>query len=206
MPKSDSSLPLQDYSPVADRIDLFYSRFPDGRITTKLLPHTQGEIVVKAFVYRGAQDTLPAATGLASERIGDGEVNMYACLENTETSAIGRALANLGFAASKKRPSREEMEKVERARTSVAYRAPLRAVVREPLTKPLSQEVIASALRHDLLNLLSRAEALGFSATRAAVVRKRLATAPPLSVDDSLRVEKALRGWVLRHARPVSYS
>lgn len=206
MPKTDASLPLQDYSPVADRIDLFYSKFPEGRITTKLLPRAEGEIVVKAFVYRQSEDTLPAATGLASERIGDGDVNMYACLENTETSAIGRALANLGFAASKKRPSREEMEKVERARTSVAYRAPLRAVVREPQAKPLSQEVIASALQHDLLNLLSRAEALGFSIARAEVIRKRITTAPRLSVDDALRVEKAVRGWVLRHARPVSYS
>ncbi len=206
MPKTDPSLPLQDYTPVADRIELFYSRFAEGRITTKLLPRTQGEIVVKAYVYRRSEDTLPAATGLASERIGDGDVNMYACLENTETSAIGRALANLGFAASKKRPSREEMEKVERARASVAYRAPLRALVREPQAKPLSQEVIASALQHDLLNLLSRPEALGFSITRADVIRKRIATTPRLPVDDSLRVEKAVRGWVLRHARPVSYS
>src|SRR6476620_3363242 len=101
MPKSDSTIPLDDYAPVADRIELFYSRFPDGRITSKLLPRTDLEIVVKAFVYRHAEDTLPAATGLASERIGDGEVNMYACLENTETSAIGRALANLGFSASR---------------------------------------------------------------------------------------------------------
>ena len=205
MPKSDSSLPLQDYSPVADRIDLFYSKFPEGRITTRLLPHTVGEVIVKAFVYRRAEDTLPAATGLASERIGDGDVNTYACLENTETSAIGRALANLGFAASKKRPSREEMEKVERARTSVAYRAPLRAV-REPATKPLSQDVIASALQHDLLILLRRAEAMGFSTARADVIRKRIADAPPLPVNDSLRIERSLRGWVVRHARPLSYS
>jgi len=35
-------------------------------------------------------------------------------LENCETSAIGRALANAGFAAKGKRPSREEMAKVEK--------------------------------------------------------------------------------------------
>jgi hypothetical protein len=33
-------------------------------------------------------------------------------LENCETSAIGRALANAGYAAKGKRPSREEMSKV----------------------------------------------------------------------------------------------
>jgi len=191
MPKSDPSLPLDDYAPVADRIELFYSKFPEGRITTKLLPRTHVEIVVKAFVYRQSGDTLPAATGLASERIGDGDVNMYACLENTETSAIGRALANLGFAASRKRPSREEMEKVERARNGVAYRRP-------------SAQVLTT-VHHDMLVLMERAEILGFSTTRLGVIRARLARGPLLSLDDSVRVEKALRGWVLRHTRTKSY-
>jgi hypothetical protein len=37
-------------------------------------------------------------------------------LENCETSAIGRALANAGYAAKGKRPSREEMSKVVSAK------------------------------------------------------------------------------------------
>jgi hypothetical protein len=39
-------------------------------------------------------------------------------LENCETSAIGRALANAGYAAKGKRPSREEMIKVTKAKMS----------------------------------------------------------------------------------------
>jgi hypothetical protein len=38
-------------------------------------------------------------------------VNATSALENCETSAIGRALANLGYAPKGKRPSREEMLK-----------------------------------------------------------------------------------------------
>jgi hypothetical protein len=201
MPKSNPSLPLDDYAPVADRIELFYSRFPEGRITTRLLPSTHGEIVVKAFVYRRQDDTLPASTGLASERVGDGEVNMYACLENTETSAIGRALANLGFAASKRRPSREEMEKVERARNGVAYRAPVSMTSTEKRVASPAAQIVVAALHHDLLLLMERAEVLGFSTTRLAVIRERLARGPALPLDDSIRIEKALRAWVLRHAR-----
>ena len=105
---------LSDYALVADRITLFYERYPDGRIVTELHSRADREITFRALVYRSAADLQPAATGWASEREGDGEINRVACLENTETSAVGRALANLGFTASSRRPSREEMEKARR--------------------------------------------------------------------------------------------
>src|SRR3954470_7102880 len=110
----DSS--FADYAPVSDRITLFYQKYPAGRIVTELHSRTDREITFRALVYRGPADVQPAATGWASEREGDGEINRVACLENTETSAIGRALANLGFTASSRRPSREEMEKAARLR------------------------------------------------------------------------------------------
>ena len=115
----------------------------------------------------------PAATGWASEREGDGEINRVACLENTETSAVGRALANLGFTASRRRPSREEMEKAARQRARlVNYSAscgdgagPARlAIDADPLQRR------ANAV-HDLLGLIERAEAIGFSERRGATLR-----------------------------------
>jgi hypothetical protein len=54
------------------------------------------------------------ASGYAEEIVGASPVNRTSALENGETSAIGRALANCGFASEGKRPSRSEMEKVER--------------------------------------------------------------------------------------------
>jgi hypothetical protein len=56
------------------------------------------------------------ATGYAEEVRGAGNVNRTSHVENCETSAIGRALANCGMAGSdmSKRPSREEMAKVQR--------------------------------------------------------------------------------------------
>jgi hypothetical protein len=113
MPKPQFN--LAGYALVADRITSFYERFPTGRIFTDLISNGE-EVVFRAEAYREATDTFPAATGWASERKNDGEINEVACLENTETSAIGRALANLGFTASRLRPSYEEMQKAERAR------------------------------------------------------------------------------------------
>lgn len=98
MPKSDLAIG-GEYAPVADRIALFYERFPAGRIVTQLTMHNEREIVFRATVYRTEHARAPSATGWASERIGDGDINTVACLENTETSAIGRALANLGLMA-----------------------------------------------------------------------------------------------------------
>jgi len=149
---------LSDYALVADRITLFYERYPDGRIVTELHSRADREITFKALVFRTATDVLPAATGWASEREGDGEINRVACLENTETSAVGRALANLGFTASSRRPSREEMEKAERQRARLVPRP---AAVMEP--RPARLAIDADPLQrranavHDLLGLIERA-------------------------------------------------
>ena len=95
MPKSDLNFP-DDYAPVAERIRLFYERFPNGRIIPRLHSVTDEAVIFEARVYRHESDTQPAAVGWAREFQDDGDVNIVACVENTETSAIGRALANLG--------------------------------------------------------------------------------------------------------------
>ena len=106
---------LEDYEPVEDRLAKFYGDHPEGRVTTELVHHGDGEWIVKAFVFRADGDWPVSATGYAHERTGDGMVNKTSALENCETSAVGRALANLGYAPKGKRPSREEMDKVQRS-------------------------------------------------------------------------------------------
>jgi len=103
---------LEDYETVESRIDKFYTIHGDGAIFTKLLsdPNSIDTVVVQAYIFISGE---PVATGLASETKGEGYVNKTAWLENAETSAIGRALANYNLSGAK-RPSREEMEKVER--------------------------------------------------------------------------------------------
>jgi hypothetical protein len=103
---------LADYEPVESRIKRFYADHKDGGIRTELLSDANdiSTTVVKAYLY---VNELLVSTGMAFERVGEGYVNKTSHLENCETSAIGRALANYNYSGDK-RPSREEMEKVER--------------------------------------------------------------------------------------------
>ena len=103
---------LADYEPVEDRLAKFWAEWPNGRVVTHMVTKADGQFIVRAELFRDASDLEPAATGLAWETISEKGVNRTSALENCETSAIGRALANLGYAAKGKRPSREEMEKV----------------------------------------------------------------------------------------------
>jgi hypothetical protein len=77
-----------------------------------MLEGSPSRFIVYAAIYRGKDDSQPYATGLAEETVQGRGVNATSALENAETSAIGRATANAGYATKGKRPSREEMGKV----------------------------------------------------------------------------------------------
>jgi hypothetical protein len=103
---------LEDYETVEERLTKFWKDHPDGQIHTKLLNQDSGRFIVEAAIYRTETDTRPWTTGLAEETVQGRGVNATSALENCETSAIGRALANAGYATKGKRASREEMTKV----------------------------------------------------------------------------------------------
>ena len=202
MPKTDLQLPGNDYAPVADRIRLFYEAFPSGRIITKLVSRREREIVFRAEVYRGMTDSLPASTGWASEREGDGEVNTVACLENTETSAIGRALANLGFTASRQRPSAEELAKAARVRARVAEAVRGRAAqVTAPAASARSDDVEFTARQEeadavsDFIDVLRMARRVGLRDRRATILRTR-ALRGRLAAEAQARIACRLRRWI----------
>lgn len=104
---------MDDYETVETRLAKYWETHPQGRIDTDLVAYGP-QFIVKASVFRDVGDEVPYATGYAEETVGSSPVNKTSALENCETSAIGRALANAGFATKGKRASREEMQKVER--------------------------------------------------------------------------------------------
>lgn len=117
-----------DYETVAERLRRAYKDHPEMRVITKNKTKKHDRAVstwiVKAEIWlpfpegtEGWSKNAGAylkATGYAFEVDGQGMANKTSALENAETSAIGRALANAGYSGDK-RASREEMEKVQRA-------------------------------------------------------------------------------------------
>ena len=103
---------LADYEPVEVRLEKFIKDYPSFRIATELEVVEATRYIVKAYLYKDAGDGVAWATGYAEETVSSRGVNQTSALENCETSAIGRALANAGYAPKGKRPSREEMSKV----------------------------------------------------------------------------------------------
>jgi hypothetical protein len=114
---------LDDYEPVAARLDRWLENRIGGfmsstndypRVLTRMVSEPGSDIcVIRAELWLGE---MLISTGYAEEVRGAGNVNRTSHVENCETSAIGRALANCGMAGSDmaKRPSREEMSKVQR--------------------------------------------------------------------------------------------
>ena len=128
---------LADYEPVEVRLEKFIKDYPDFRISTELEVVEATRYIVKAYLFKTHADSIAWATGYAEETVSQRGVNQTSALENCETSAIGRALANAGYAPKGKRPSREEMSKVvTQGVTKPLPNAP------KPLPKPVVQDLV----------------------------------------------------------------
>jgi len=107
---------LDEYTTVADRIKIFYGKYPEGRILTTLVHHDPTHIIFKAELYKNMEDTRPFVTGYAKEVISDRGVNRDFALENCETSSIGVAAKNANIGTEKNAISREEAAKVNKVK------------------------------------------------------------------------------------------
>ena len=107
---------LSEYQTAQERIDLFWQKYPNGRLNIELVSFTPEQVVFKAEVYANKDDVCPLAVDYAEERLGSSPVNKTSFVENCSTSAIARAISLLGgeFSPKGKRPSASEMSKVNR--------------------------------------------------------------------------------------------
>jgi len=137
---------LEDYELVESRLRRLYTAHPQARVLTDMVHNDDRRFIVKAEVYLTPEDMTPSATGYAEEIIGAGFVNKTSALENCETSAIGRAISNsvlcLG-APEGKRPSRQEMEKVERYKAEPRKPAPKP----RPVVQATPEQIANAALK-----------------------------------------------------------
>lgn len=87
----------KEYKTVAKRVDEFRSKYETSMaIITSLVSIDEKTVVMKAEILDDEQRVI--ATGFAEEHRDASQINRTSALENCETSAIGRALANFGLA------------------------------------------------------------------------------------------------------------
>jgi len=85
----------RDYQTVAYRVGKFREEHKDWSLLTEIVTRTDECVVMKATIMDPSGRVL--ATGHSEEYRADGKINATSALENSETSAIGRALAGLGL-------------------------------------------------------------------------------------------------------------
>lgn len=105
---------LGDYVQVKDRIARFYELFGQGRIVTTEVrltrePDDTPRVLVEAKAYRNPEDSLPGVGWSWMELPGKTSFTRGSELENTETSAWGRAIAALGVLVDHSIASQQEI-------------------------------------------------------------------------------------------------
>ena len=109
---------LSNYETVEQRLVRWWAAYPNGRVYTCMMNYTGDACVFYCELYADKDDKVPVATGYAEEIKTDRGVNATSFVENAETSAIGRAIGNCVLGSNgTPRPSRNEMQKVERLST-----------------------------------------------------------------------------------------
>lgn len=100
---------LKDYVEVKDRVAAFNVKFPEGGIQTEIAHLSDKLVIVKATVYRTPMDSIPSVAHSQMNIPGKTSFTKDSEVENAETSAVGRALAFLGFEVKKSLASADEV-------------------------------------------------------------------------------------------------
>jgi len=125
----------KQYETVASRVERFRKE-KDYGIETELLQNDETLVVMKAIIKD--KDRI-IATGHAEEKRASSQINRTSALENCETSAIGRALACLGYIGTEFASADEVAQAIHqqtRTETQPAYKNPELVQPPQPEQKP----------------------------------------------------------------------
>lgn len=109
------------YAEVHERVKGFRQEFPDWVIDTNIVIELSdpNQITMKTIILDKKGNT--RATGHAMEVKGDGFINKTSHVENCETSAIGRALGNLGIGIEQAFASADEVKNAVNKQEETKY-------------------------------------------------------------------------------------
>lgn len=97
----------KEYVEVNVRLIYFRKKYPNYTLMTEVIEKTEKSILLLASVLN--EDGRTIATGMAEEEKGSTFINKTSYVENCETSAWGRALANFGIGLETSVASAEEV-------------------------------------------------------------------------------------------------
>jgi hypothetical protein len=147
---SDFKDRMADYVPVNERIEAFYTAWPQGTLQSEIVELTPDRVTVKAYAYRAADDEKPGIGHSSLEIPGSTPYTRGSEIENAETSAWGRAIAALGFEVKRGLASAEEVRNKqpqgdERAPTP-GRRGALRPAVRPAAQRSAEEQALIGRL------------------------------------------------------------
>ena len=167
----------KEYKTVALRITEFREDedYKGYACITEIVALNESQAVMKCSIYN-AEKTL-VATGHSEEYRNRGSINRTSALENAETSAIGRALANLGFGGTEFASANEVQGAIAQQKTpaSAEQKSQIVALLEAGQIQPAH---LAQAFGHSDVNKLLEVEAArilqAFANQQKATMAERL--------------------------------
>lgn len=150
---------MDNYQTVQERIDIFWRLFPNGRFSSDIVAISEKEVIIKASVWTDREQVAPTTVDYAHEPVLiDGKMaGMH--VELGVTSALGRAISQLGgeLSPDKRKASQTEMEKASRieakrllALADEAYKAEELSALRDLYKMATDAKIDQAVIKHIL--------------------------------------------------------
>ena len=161
------------YVEVSERVLYFRENYPDHALESTILSNENGVCVIKAVVRNPAGVVI--ASGHAYEQEGSSYINKTSYIENCETSAWGRALANLGIGIDAAIASAQEVVGAIAQRDGGPVETPKgleRAQKSTNLYQDLMTEILECTTIDEILDLGERIKGTKMEKQKADVIAK----------------------------------
>ena len=170
---------MDGYLDVATRLKMAFEKYPDLRIQETHrevveMPDKSCFIRCTVTIWRTADDLIPCVASACELYPGRTSFQKYSENEVGYTSAVGRALAYMGFSGNKSLASLDEVNSAKgRQQTHVASVVPIREDLEQPFNDTTNTKAYATPKQRGLIRALSFEKKIG-TADLMAYVNKVL--------------------------------